>query len=805
MSEPHGTKSGTRSRTTRTVIAVAVFCMMAVPSILVTEYPMLEGAVSNSDQPAHIATVATDFTYDPYTGTFPSDDAPVHYQPSVGTFTTDWGKAGLGATFTTIGDLWIGAAQIPCWLSMYDAAMDYWYYNTSLGGTGRPFASSWSDWYMLRNDTNVGIFERYAEAPHAYSGSTKEFNVTVRIAILKHDPVIKIDSWLRILNATSLVGKVDYNPIMYDPGSAGATESKDVPRGMGYRNTTTWALGVIGSGGVSANGGNSHTNFDNYPMNRTARRPSESLHVPVVFVIGQNVTSIQALADKVGGSWRHYESIADRNFVIANSTSKYDNLDYFPSTGYTIYPSGIAEKVYALNLTTTLTLQQNPILNYAKIPFVTFIDDHEFAVGEDSSWTWAYAKARQYAVPFTLPSYFANTILPHEIYSWINLSSEQNGTLFEIGDHNYNHTGFYAEYGYEFQRATVNLSMVKWYTYTTIPLQSNALAGNGWSYNTWDALGSTGIKNLRLSTFANEWQSPRDYNLTGSPIWVTAFQTLSINLNPVPDTLLSMNNTGFWIHQAHMNEFDTGGEQTTVETYWSWIQNQTEILPVTFSQFSDLWHHRISYTENDGIGEINLTQATTNHKLVLTATPGTFWYDVTNSSLLPFEINAAEMTLIGERGHVYRELPIQVVATGPAVVNPISYLPTPETVASWSVTGTAGSTATFTLTGVVTGTTYKIYVDSVISATLLAIGSQISFDYSAWSTHIFSVVIPETFIPSDEAPAVPSERSPSSSTAGTTSFTWTSPALIAIVSCSILVAVLLLLRRPRGRSGTRHS
>ena len=797
MSEAKGSGSKRRFRATSIIIAVAVVCLMMGSSLGII-------IPSSSTNASAQSVTSTPFTYEAYTGSFPSDDVPTHYQAAVGTFTTDWGKAALGSTFSTIGALWIGAVSIPCWLSMYDASIDYWYYNTSLGGTGRPFSSLWSDWYMLRNDTNVGIFERYAEAPHAYSGSTKEFNVTVRIAILKHDPVIKIDSWLRILNATSLVAKIDFNPIMYDLGSAGATESKDVPRGMGCRNTTTWALGVIGSKATVTNGGNSYTGFDKYPMNRTTLRPSESLHAPVVFVIGANVTSIQALADKIGDSWQPYEAVADRNFVIANNTNKYDALDYFPSTGYTVYPSGTTEKVYALNLTTTLTLQPNPILNYAKIPFVTFIDDHVFAVGENASWTWAYAKAREYGIPFTLPSSFDDTILPHEIYSWVNLSNEQHGTLFEIAEHNYNHTSFFGYQGYDYQRATVNLSMDKWYAYTTIPLQSNALAGNAWSYNTWDALGSTGIRNLRLSTFANEWQSPRDYNLTGSPVWVTAFQSLIINADPIPDTLRSMNNTGFWIHQGHMTEFDTGGEQTTVEAYWSWVQNQTAILPVTFSQFSDLWHHRIVVSDMSGVTEINMTTCQSNHLLRLNAAPGSFWYDVTNSSLVPFEINATVMTMIGEQGHVYRELPIQIVATGPAVVNPISYLPTPETVASWSVIGTAGSTATFTLTGVVTGTTYKVYVDSAVMATLLAVGSQITFDFSAWSTHVFSVVIPETFVPSDDALVIPSERSPSSSTAGTTSFTWTSPGMIVVVSFSILIALLLLLRRPRGRSGTRH-
>lgn len=111
--------------------------------------------------------------------------------------------------------------------------------------------------------------------------------------------------------------------------------------------------------------------------------------------------------------------------------------------------------------------------------------------------------------------------------------------------------------------------------------------------------------------------------------------------------------------------------------------------------------------------------------------------------------------------------------------------------------------AAFTLSGLESGTTYKVYIDDVIMATIIAVGGQISFAYSAWSTHTFAVIVPTTYIAPNDVP--PSEKSPSSSDPGTTSFSWTSPALIAIVSCSVLIALVLLLRRPRGRSGTRHS
>jgi len=176
------------------------------------------------------------------------------------------------------------------------------------------------------------------------------------------------------------------------------------------------------------------------------------------------------LADKVGGMFTHYENQTSMNFVAMNTTAKYDAMDYFPSTGYTVYPSATGEKLYVGGAIQTLTLQQNPILNYAKAPVVTFIDDHQFARGEDALQDWSYAKAEEYSIPLTFPSYFANTIFADDINSYINLSLERNGALFEIADHNWNHTSFFTYQGYTYQWNTVNASESKWKNYTTIPL-----------------------------------------------------------------------------------------------------------------------------------------------------------------------------------------------------------------------------------------------------------------------------------------------------------------------------------------------
>jgi len=117
----------------------------------------------------------------------------------------------------------------------------------------------------------------------------------------------------------------------------------------------------------------------------------------------------------------------------------------------------------------------------------------------------------------------------------------------------------------------------------------------------------------------------------------------------------------------------------------------------------------------------------------------------------------------------------------------------------------SGTEVVFEVGGLTTGATYQVYVDGVGLASMVASGSQISFAYSVWSNHTVAVYAGATYAPPDDTLIIDPDRSPSTSDPGETSFTWTSPALIVIVSGSLLLALLLLLRRPRGRSGTRHS
>ena len=132
---------------------------------------------------------------------------------------------------------------------------------------------------------------------------------------------------------------------------------------------------------------------------------------------------------------------------------------------------------------------------------------------------------------------------------------------------------------------------------------------------------------------------------------------------------------------------------------------------------------------------------------------------------------------------------------------------TTGTVAKWSAECENETSVTFTVYSPVflVGRTYHVYVDTVITANI-QVGSsrEISLSWGTWSLHQFEIFLPvEHQIPVEEPDT--GDNNPATSTPGNPSWTWTSPALIVIVSASVLLALVLLLRRPKGRSGTRHT
>jgi hypothetical protein len=618
--------------------------------------------------------------------------------------------------------------------------MNYWYYNGT-GNAGRPFNSHWSDWYIIRNDTYVAVYERYASAASLYS-VVDEWNVTIRVAFLKNDPVIRLDGWIRFVNPASLIKNFDCNPVYSELTDYSAwTYNVDSSRQMSYmlRNDGAVAWGAIScSLGYRGNGG-SPADFS--MVNRTQKRMTESFHFASLLVLGSSLNDLQNEADNVGSMWNHHEEKSSYNLIIAKNGDSFDALDYFSPTGYVVYPSGTTETIIAGGASATVAFLPNPIQNYAKIPVVTDVDDNQFAEGEDPLWDWLYATAREYGIAITLPSYFAETIHLDDIHSYINLSLERNGTLFEIADHGYNHTSFYAHQGYSYAYDTFLLSKAKWNGNTSIPLLSESLPANQYSYNTWDALGAAGVRNLRLSQAPAGWIPPMDYNLTGATIWVASFQCIHVSTQPGPSALVLLHSNGYYYLQGHGSDFDTPDEKAAVVAWWSWLQNQSAIISVTHSQWSDLEHHRIVYSVVNGKARVDLSTAQTNHRIYINATSGRmpiFWDLTDDEPALPSVLQESSCYFDAERGHVYEER-LEASVQGSKIARLVNT--TDDTIVSVNVTGAAGE-ITLHLAGLSGSKSYALQVDgkTVNSLVYAAPDGSLNWTYAGpWSSHVLTI------------------------------------------------------------------
>lgn len=124
-------------------------------------------------------------------------------------------------------------------------------------------------------------------------------------------------------------------------------------------------------------------------------------------------------------------------------------------------------------------------------------------------------------------------------------------------------------------------------------------------------------------------------------------------------------------------------------------------------------------------------------------------------------------------------------------------------VLSLNASATTG-TVDFYVDGLLVGMTHSVYVDSVGVAQLVAdAGGMITWSYSVWSTHTFDVYVPQTYPEDDDDEVYDDDRSPASSTVGSTSFSWTSLSMVALGSVSVIIIVLFL-SRIRRRSGRRY-
>ena len=617
------------------------------------------------------------YTYSPYSATFGSFDTPTALGPDTGVIDTDWGSIRFKSTSfpgSTVNALYFGDSYVGGGLGFYDTYLSYWYYNGT-SKAGRPFGTYWGNYSLINSDAYSYSIQCSAEAPHAYSGTTKEWNLTVRYTVLLNDPIVKIDYWLRWLNASSLIDTINLQPLIYIPSSwDGMTKGFDDDYALSYRyaNDGTWALGALTAGGVSE-GGNSAFSCYPYQVNRSTHHLDQTWFGSTVWMLGYDLDDLRDRALEINSCWLDRYESTDYNLVYAKNGEIFDCIEYFHTLEYTIVPSGTSEVVYSSGAEETLSFVANPIRNYEKVPVVSWVDDNsqgylEMVYASGEHWDWMHNQTRSIGTAMTFGSDFS-TGTPYRFSDWSNWTDLRNGTQYEIADHGYDHGNHYtplANQNYDWQYDNWTQSASAFSAYGV--LESMALPYNAYSYNTLDAKGSAGCNNLRLEYSSNEWVVPQDYNesIPASSIFVSCFTSLFVSDDADAGYVTQSKMFGYQQLMGHYVDFDTGPERATVLAWWSWLANQTELLSVTMSQWSDLWHHRIGYFESSGVGHVDLMNCSTDHRIYLGLADGTapLVMDIGDGSLVSGDFVGGESVVDLEAGHIYQILPVRVVSDG---------------------------------------------------------------------------------------------------------------------------------------------
>lgn len=649
---------------TQKIIAISLMIMMTASGLT---FLAPNGA---TPLPARASSVTlTNFTYEPVRGTFPSPKTPVYYGTTVAAITTSWGQIGFGSVgFCPVVDLKIGAAAIPTWLEVFDTLVNAWTYD-GIGHASRAFNTNWTGWFTIQADNNVASYQRYSQSCGFY-GVTPIWNMTQRFTVLISEPVVRIDQWLRVLTINPAINnysRLSFSPWTFYGGGDPVTLGDDASRKMSYRvaDSGLYAVGAIGEYSPLV-GGTTTTSIDYYAGNWTNSVASRDYYGSQMMVFGDDLGAIQTTADYLGDSWNNHQGRTDYNIVVANNSQRIDSIGAFSASGYIVYPSGTIEHIKANGAVSHIYSQTSRLASYSKTPFVYWMDDFGTALGDPTApgSTWIYNMSERYGIAVTYAGLF---ITPSLAAGWYADSLIRNGTLIEIGDHGYNHTNLYSDpfigQSYTNQRNLEGLSQSAWTAANgpaAGPLRSVALPFNAWSTNTFAALASAGVESVRLSWSAT-WM-PQDLNLTGIPVFTYMFTNLyAYQASPNSDTLRRMTAIGYYIHQSHGPEYDTAPEQATVEPYLSWVQNQTSLLPCTVAQWSDLWHHRLHYSTVDGAGVYDLTSATVNHQVKITAVNGRLplIWDMTidtAADIASYDFSQTNMTVVMRAGHIYREV-----------------------------------------------------------------------------------------------------------------------------------------------------
>lgn len=644
-------------------------------------------------------------------------------------------------------------------MNMYNEYLTaQWYNGTYL--VGRPFANNYSSIYKIFDNDEVVVLQRFSQSQNWDWLKWGEWNKTERLTINKHEPILKLDVWVRNQNASSQVSS--FNMQILRTATWGTVHSIETDQMRGLTTYTDaagrYSVGLIGFGqSISGGyGGVPDMNLNNWTLSAWRHDLSTQLHGTCMVVLGSTVENVVALADRIGAVWNDDAPYDAYDLVIAENevTGNFDAYKFFDGTT-TIYPSGTTESIMVNGMYANITQAETPIENYKRLPFMLTFDDHAYENYTALYWR-IFNYTREFEIHWTLnlnpnqpynPTFYPYGGGIHDdavLRLYENYSRAYQGTQLEIGNHGYNHTTAGPTLAEAFQQAY--LCEQRWAAVSPNSTVSMVLSGNSWGYDTTAGVAVAGIKSLRMGYVFGGGDSTLTHDDNGVLVYSWQFGSMEILPAVWHDIVDTAKGYGQAIVQSHQLDFLAAETNHNIPNLFSWIQNSSDLISLTQGQFNDIKHGALRYSVDAGHSVIDLTDCIDDHAVWFDRSMmGEYLFvDETTGEPAPqMKVTSDFAILYAHKGHTYRSVPVQVSPltdqTAYVWLKNYSVVNDSSDAMEIEVAQTSG-TCEFVIEELYPSQEWEVSVDDEYQARLTVNASgTFNWTYSnGWSTHTFA-------------------------------------------------------------------
>jgi len=605
------------------------------------------------------------YEYDPYVVT-PTTHTEASWSDTNGigqTTTTGWGSLNNWYNGNNIfgdwGGLYYGANQIDAhiwseYYTIFNMTQQY-----KVGRLTTPsLGAEYSKVFTRYSDATVLIQEKYRENAATGFLSAGDFNVTIRYTIHKVWPIVKLDYFWVNRNVTPNIHHMAVELCL--PEDFGTADTSNINRSKGLTTYIAGDNGVtFGLVGWGAEHIAPQASFNTFTLSSWRNNWDSYIHGSCFVLAGPNLTYVQELAEDLGDCWNEDCDVTDLDLVIARDsvTGNFSAFKYFNTTT-TIYPSGVNCTVWTNGDEIALTQGQTPIENYHRDPVILTWDDHYESADYDGRYDTIFAMTRRYELRITIamnPNQYVTPYPDSRIEMYYEKSQQYYGTLFEVGSHGYNHTKFN---GYWTAYNQTTLCMDRWANISGEPaMRSVVLPNNYWWDGYLEGLADAGIVSVRRGVF---YGSNDSCMLDADdPVLAYSFHILTMGFSSGKYANLTnyADRWGYYCIQGHADDIGYESENHYLETFGSWVQNNSDLISVTQTQFYDLQHGSLQFRVENELPVIDLSQCYDGHPVYLnkSALGGRFYtfIDEETGDVAPSKTIGDTMIIYTEPGHIY--------------------------------------------------------------------------------------------------------------------------------------------------------